>query len=48
MPADKWPMIEKAAQIALKTFNKGATPDAAAAGSAITSLMVPLNALMGN
>ena len=48
LAGDKWPMIEKAAQIALKTFDKGATPDAAAAASAITGLMGPLNALMGN
>jgi hypothetical protein len=48
LAGDKWPMIEKAAMLALKTFDKGANPDATAAGSAITGLMGPLNALMGN
>lgn len=48
LAGDKWPMIDQAAQMVLRTFDKGATPDATAAGSAITGLMGPLNALMGN
>jgi hypothetical protein len=48
LAGDKWPMIDNAAKLALNTFEKGATPDAAAAGSAITGLMGPLNSLVGN
>jgi hypothetical protein len=39
--------INSAANTVLSTFDKGATPNAAAAGSAITGLLGPLNALIG-
>lgn len=48
LAGDKWPMIDKAAQLVLKTFDKGATPDATAAGSAISGLIGPLSSLMKN
>jgi hypothetical protein len=47
LAGDKWPAIDSAAQMALKTFAPGAAPEAAAAGSAITGLMGPLNGLLG-
>jgi hypothetical protein len=43
----KWSAINSAANTVLSTFDKGATPNAAAAGSAITGLLGPLNALIG-
>jgi hypothetical protein len=36
-----------AAKTAISTFGAGAKPDAAAAGSAITGLMGPLQGLLG-
>ena len=48
LAGDKWPMIDSAAKMVLKTFGKDANPDASAAGSAITGLMGPLKALMAN
>lgn len=48
LAGDKWPMIDGAAKVVLKTFDKDASPDAAAAGSAISGLMGPLSALIGN
>lgn len=48
LAGDKWPMIDSAAKMVLKTFGNDASPDAAAAGSAITGLMGPLKALMAN
>jgi hypothetical protein len=47
LAGDKWPMIDAAAKVVLNTFDKGASPDATAAGSAITGLMGPLSALLG-
>jgi len=47
LAGDKWPAIEAAAQKVSSTFGKGASPDAAAAGTAITGLIGPLNALVG-
>ena len=47
LAGDKWPAINGAANTVLSTFDKGATPDAAAAGSALTGLIGPLNALIG-
>lgn len=47
LAGDKWPMINTAANLVISTFDKGATPDAGAAGSAITGLIGPLSALLG-
>ncbi|MGB5134585.1 MAG: hypothetical protein WBN89_05355 [Prochlorococcaceae cyanobacterium] len=47
LAGDKWPAINAAANTVLSTFDKGATPDAAAAGSAISGLIGPLSALIG-
>ncbi|MEB3334061.1 MAG: hypothetical protein VKP70_03660 [Cyanobacteriota bacterium] len=47
LAGDKWPAIDSAAQMVLKTFAPGTTPDSAAAGSAITGLMGPLGGLLG-
>jgi hypothetical protein len=47
LAGDKWSAINTAANNVLGTFDKGATPDAAAAGSAITGLIAPLSALIG-
>lgn len=47
LAGDKWPAIDSAAQLALKTFAPGAAPEAGPAGSAITGLMGPLSALIG-
>jgi hypothetical protein len=47
LAGDKWPAIEKAAQQVSSTFASGAQPDAAKAGGAITGLMGPLSALVG-
>jgi hypothetical protein len=47
LAGDKWSAINGAANTVLSTFDKGATPDAAAAGSAITGLIGPLSALIG-
>jgi hypothetical protein len=47
LAGDKWPLINTAANLVLSTFDKGATPDAATAGSAISGLLGPLSALLG-
>jgi hypothetical protein len=47
LAGDKWPMINTAANLVISTFDKGASPDAGAAGSAITGLIGPLSALLG-
>jgi hypothetical protein len=47
LAGDKWPMINTAANQVISTFDKGASPDAGAAGSAITGLIGPLSALLG-
>jgi hypothetical protein len=47
LAGDKWPAINTAANLAISTFAKGATPNAATAGSAITGLMGPLQGLLG-
>jgi hypothetical protein len=47
LAGDKWPLINTAANLVLSTFDKGATPDAATAGSAISGLIGPLSALLG-
>ncbi len=47
LAGDKWSAINAAANTVLSTFDKGATPDAAAAGSAISGLIGPLSALIG-
>ena len=47
LAGDKWSAINGAANTVLSTFDNGATPDAAAAGSAITGLIGPLSALIG-
>lgn len=47
LAGDKWSAINNAANQVLSTFDKGARPDAAAAGSAITGLIRPLSALIG-
>jgi hypothetical protein len=47
LAGDKWPAVEMAAKTAISTFGGGAKPDAAAAGSAITGLMGPLQGLLG-
>lgn len=46
LAGDKWPLINTAANLVLNTFDKGATPDAATAGSAISGLIGPLSALL--
>ena len=46
LAGDKWPLINTAANLVLSTFDKGATPDAATAGSAISGLIGPLSALL--
>jgi len=46
LAGDKWPIIDTAAKLVLSTFEKGKTPTAANAGSAITGLMGPLSALL--
>jgi hypothetical protein len=47
LAGDKWSTIETAANLVLKTFASGASPDANAASSAISGLMGPLSALIG-
>jgi hypothetical protein len=47
LAGDKWPAINTAANLVISTFDKGATPDAGAAGSAITGLIGPLSGLLG-
>lgn len=47
LAGDKWGAIDTAAKAVVSTFGNGAKPDAAAAGSAITGLMGPLSALVG-
>jgi hypothetical protein len=47
LAGDKWGAIDTAAKAVINTFAGGAKPDAAAAGSAITGLMGPLSALVG-
>lgn len=47
LAGDKWPAINTAANLAISTFDKGATPDAGGAGSAITGLIGPLSGLLG-
>ena len=47
LAGDKWGGIDTAAKAVISTFGGGAKPDAAAAGSAITGLLGPLNALVG-
>jgi hypothetical protein len=47
LAGDKWPAINAAANTLLSTFDKGATPDAAAATAAISGLIGPLSALIG-
>jgi hypothetical protein len=47
LAGDKWGAIDTAAKAVISTFGGGAQPDAAAAGSAISGLMGPLSALVG-
>lgn len=47
LAGDKWAAIDGAAKTMISTFGNGAKPDAAAAGSAISGLMGPLSALVG-
>jgi hypothetical protein len=47
LAGDKWPMINTSANLVISTFDKGATPDAGAAGSAISGLIGPLSGLLG-
>jgi hypothetical protein len=47
LAGDKWGAIDTAANGVISTFDKGATPDAGAAGSAITGLIGPLSGLLG-
>ena len=47
LAGDKWPAIDSAARLVIKTFASGAQPDAAGAGSAITGLIGPLSSLLG-
>lgn len=47
LAGDKWPSIDSAAKTLSSTFAVGATPDAPAAGSAISGLIGPLQGLMG-
>ena len=46
LAGDKWPMIDTAAKLVIKTFASGAQPDAATAGSALTGLIGPLSSLL--
>ena len=46
LAGDKWPIIDTAARLALSTFERGKTPTAANASSAITGLLGPLSALL--
>ena len=46
LAGDKWPAIETAANLLMSTFGAGATPDATAAGSAISGLIGPLSGLL--
>jgi hypothetical protein len=46
LAGDKWPLINTAANLVLSTFDKGATPDASTASSAIGGLIGPLSALL--
>lgn len=45
---ERWPAIEGAANTVLNTFGGGTTPDAKAAGSALSGLIGPLSGLVGN
>jgi hypothetical protein len=47
LAGDKWAAINTAANTVLSTFDKAASPDAAAASSAISGLVGPLSALIG-
>ena len=47
LAGDKWGAIDTAAKAVISTFGSGAQPDAAAARSAISGLMGPLSALVG-
>ncbi|MEB3255260.1 MAG: hypothetical protein VKJ05_02610 [Synechococcaceae cyanobacterium] len=47
LAGDKWAGIDTAAKTVISTFEKGASPDAATAGSAISGLLGPLSALAG-
>jgi hypothetical protein len=47
LAGDKWPAIEAAAKQVSAVFPAGATPDGEKAGAAISGLMGPLKALMG-
>jgi len=44
---ERWPAIESAANTVLNTFAGGASPDASAAGSALSGLIGPLSGLVG-
>jgi hypothetical protein len=44
---ERWPAIEGAANTVLNTFGGGTTPDAKAAGSALSGLIGPLSGLVG-
>jgi hypothetical protein len=46
LAGDKWAAINSAANLVLSTFDKGASPDAAAATTAINGLIGPLSALI--
>jgi hypothetical protein len=46
LAGDKWPLIDTGAKLVLSTFEKGKTPDASTAGSAISGLIGPLSALL--
>lgn len=47
LAGDKWPAVEAAAKTVSSTFASGAKPEAGAASAAISGLMGPLNALIG-
>lgn len=47
LAGDRWPALESAANTVSTTLAPGATPDAAAARTAITALMAALQALAG-
>jgi hypothetical protein len=47
LAGDKWPMINTAAELVQSTFSAGTTPDAANATAAISGMMGPLKALIG-
>jgi hypothetical protein len=47
LAGDKWPAIETGANTVLSTFGGGASPDAGAAGSALSGLIGPLSGLIG-